>query len=720
MRFSAQRFQFIFKVGSLAVLLLLSIGFYCGLVQYVLLMNFWPALEGFSGLIFFFSVGIFIGFAIPDILRPKGKLPQPQDDIIERNLNVLVRYSYLIFAMAIIILLLMEFFLLRIFDRNITRLTSHFLFTPITWRIFCFMMPICFVLSLGIVSGLVCDFTYGFFVHFKYPTKIRAGAREIHRCICSITGLVLLSLASSWIAGFYYANLCSIRWEGLIAIPVILCLAVILLLLIEPEKHVENSDYFVSDNLERTESIPEYAANSSWFATIGIIVLSGLGFWFAIHLKYALINWVGALEAFSGHSVGLAIFILLSIGIGLEIGNALLSGNITRAHKAIIDGQSLTITLFGALAIVIVFLLSKVSAINIVPIIGSGGAVLFMLSLFAMMWAIAFAFAIPALAIGKANRFELWTAIGCRFAIGMMLGAIGYFCWHYVSGENLSALITGTLVAIVTGGIGMLYGGGRNDNDIDSSEDKKWSKFIYVISIVLLYVMIIISVVLIPLVRPVWLGRRGNKKVTIAEGTLAVASVVRNGRASLYWAGQEIYERSNKDVREELFELIRKIIKLNLGTDREKARCLFVGLPFVERKDIKRKLGIRSLEQIDIDEAVRKAELELMDIKYPVAIKQFDNIYCYHKPYDLVIAIGRNSCGKEITWPDGVKLFERLSELAVCPKRVWMISSDKIEQIFRLNTRYGGKLKTSTISGENQSWRISSLSSIIAILDNKH
>ncbi len=718
MRFSARKFQFVFKVKFVSSALLSAVGFYCGLVQYVLVRNFWPGVEVFSGLLFFFCVGIYVGFAIPDVFRPKDELPQSHSGGAERDFNILLKYSFVMFSLAILLVLFVGFLLLSAFDRNISVILSHFLFTLPMWRIFAFLVPSVFVTVCGVIAGLICDFTYGFLMHFEYPSNIRAGAYEVHRCVCSVTGLILLAIVSGWVFGFYCSNICGVRWSGLIAFPIIFCLLVILILLLESSNYSDYMSYRIFPEFKSLVPAPEYASEKSLFATFMAIVVSGLSFWFIIHLKYALMNWVGSLNTFSEYPVGLSVFVLISVAFGLRLGTLFLKADTSGRYMTIVGRQGFAITIFGASIIGVIFLLSKMSLYEGVAFINSGAGVLLSLGCLAVIWSIAFVFTVPALSIGRANRFELWTAIGCRFAVGMMLSSVAYLCWHYLRGGNLSALIAGILLSVITGGIAVIYGEPALCNNDVSVDKKSFGRVIYVASIVLLYVIIILAVATVPIVKPVWLGGRRDKSILIAEGDTSVAAGISGKSVELLWAKRSIDERVCVDKRNELLELMRRIVELSVSNDSNTVRCLFIGLPFIERKDVRDMFGYETIEQVDIDVALRTMELELTGIKYPVAINRFDKVYCYHRPYDVIIAMYRRTCGKELIWPDIIKLFGRLTDLAVSPEKVWIISVDmqsgnRLNSLSKVNDKYYVK----TITGKSSTWRIMSLSSSINLLD---
>ena len=716
MRFSVHKIWSVFKVKAVSTTLIFAIGFYCGLAQYILVKSFWPGVESFAGLVFFFGLGIFIGFAIPDIFRPEKVYQQLSGSGLNYNLNILVCNTFMVLAFAVLILMLWGFLVLKFVDEKLLFVYARFLFDITSWRLFAFIVPMIAVLATGIIFGLISDFAYSFLIHFECPDQIRAGSPNVQRCISSLTDWILLATVIGWSLGVYLADICSLRWQGLMTIPIICSLLVILFLLGEGFRMSKSSHhiYLPKPRLLPT-GLPELASKASACASLVAIILSGLVIWLTVHIKYSLLYWQGIFRPLLSQAVVLIFLISIFAGIGLKIGSSMF--NDKNRYMTTIDKQGISATVFGIAVMVVVFLMSRISECRIHFVSNAEIVLLLSFAIMSFVWGIAFASSIPAIAIGRANRFELWTTIGCRFTMGMMFCAIGYLLWWYLRGNNLSAIIAGALLAIVCGGIAIIYDEPIYGQTVQTRT--KVSRIIRFLAITSLYVIIILMVIAIPTIKSSWLKKRINgRQIEIAEGTSATASIVYdNDTSELLWANEIMYERSLGDVRSKTLSIIKRIIKLNAKHSNNQLECLLVGLPFIDRK-MKNTMPIAYLKQIDIDPALRKTELKMLNINYPVAIPFFCELYCYHRPYTLIIAMSKRSCERDLSWPDTKKLFSRLIHIAKRPEDVWLISFDKNKYTYSY-PNIGHSVRTIVIEDKSGRWRISTASPLINLLEEQ-
>jgi hypothetical protein len=400
-----------------------------------------------------------------------------------------------------------------------------------------------------------------------------------------------------------------------------------------------------------------------------------LGFfavWELIQWNYTLTNWFGASETFGNPTTLfiLGILSIASISIGLVAGYRFIPHKLN-LYLTILDRQGLSLALLGLgvilTAAVANHTLKAESLQTIVPFC----LLPFFLTLLAGVWGISLGLAIPGLAIGRTDRFDLWQALVSRLCIGILLAGIGYLIWQYFNPGNLIAMSAGAILVIATGGIAIIY---DDPASAPPERESPTGKLIHTSGVIFLYISLLIILLTVPTLKNDWLKSTHNRSVQIAESPAGTAGCINDSNSPIFWAGRyAIPERTEPHLRQEIFDLIRQIVE-----ERERSfflpmRLLFVGLPKLEKDSFFSKAN-RTIHEADIDESIRRMECHIRKLPLDsVNILTLPQLACRRNHYNLIITWLPSPWPQNEAWPSFASIADSLLSQAASSDVLWFL-----------------------------------------------
>ncbi len=661
MRFSSVTIWLGLKIRLMLAGLSAAVGCYYVISEQVLVRNFWPGVYSRLGMIFFFGLGMLFGLLIPKLSTQSGAMALLRN--YQKNSHP-IRFARKILAWLLcvmMVLFLLSLFVLYRIDKSVYVLPERFIFGEIGWNLLAFVVPAAVIGLIGIVTGLILDISFSLFIWLESPAIFNSNDRGLQSKICSVLCWILFGFAVGWAVGGFTSLRYSDRWWGLAMIPLIFCLMVILVSLIESSGELNFHPVV-------RRSVPEVVGRNSSYVGLSVVFLGWSAVWLSVHWKYALVSWVGT--PFSRNEQILEVFFLAVIsGIaGLKVAGRFFIGRKT-GYLNIIDRQGLAVAIFGLGVMLSAYMVDWFMHSSEMSDGQTQAMVPFILILLSFLWGSAIGLSVPPLAFGCTGRFDLWIEFSGRLLTGGVLSVPCYLVWDWVKGGNFLAICVCALAGITVGGITLIY----DDLAMKSPErHSKSGKLIHFFCVICLYLSLGIILLVVPELKAHWLRPFKNSQVMISEGEIASSALINNGTPSLRWANKRFPERTDLRSRDDLLEIAKKIINFREKQAGRRIDCLLVNLPFVSCDMFDSK--INRLEQIDIDPALRKLELEFLHKRFAGKVPNFSKLYEKHKPYDLVIVFlpdFRKDC---LFCPDGKKLLKRLLILAGRRENLWCIA----------------------------------------------
>ncbi|MFA5865113.1 MAG: hypothetical protein WC975_10560 [Phycisphaerae bacterium] len=669
MRFSLTTRWLSLKVRLIVAGLIFSIGFYCGVVHKILTQAFWPGSEIFAGIIFFFGFGLLMGFSLLE-LRGNVK-PLLKYGIADKELHpvVLARIVLPILAVTTLAFILLGNLVTFWLSAWAYTLPERFLLVRSSWRILAFMLPVSTTGLVGVFFALVLGLTFAIFVYLECPNHRRSEQPQVQQVIVSVLGWVLLTLTVSWAFGFYLTEIFVDRWWALVFVPVICCLSVIVICLVET---AGESDWFKHVRLRDSQlhnSSPELAGRTSRWAGFAVSFLGWLVVWNAIHWNYALSNWFGLGHPSPDQSIGLVILAALAAGVGIKLGFRY-SRVKPQRYMTIADRQGYCLVVLGISLILFAVFINHIMKAPHILTIYPPVLIPILLAVIAALWGISLGLTIPALAVGRPSRFDLWIELMKRIITGAMLAGPLYLLWQYAGAGNLLAISFASLLAIAFGGVVVIY----NESPFLSKKKKsKSAKFIHVGYILILYLGLGFIMVLVPHLKSSWLKPSADNDTYTGEGLAGVAYLLNNGSRELIWANRISFpERTVPALRQECEKIVTDIVKVIADNLNTRIRAMVVNLPALPAAAIQ-SLPVSSLEQFDIDSALRNLELKSLGIEQTADSGNILDLYCRQRPSHVVIAMLPQPWPNHQSWPSLPALLKRLVTLSQNTQNIWII-----------------------------------------------
>jgi len=717
MRFSATTLWMNVKARWIVSGLVFAVGFYGGLTHKVLVQAFWPGSEAFAGLTFFFGLGVFLGLTVPRVWA--RRLPILKPEVPDRELHPvsLARLLLSISAAAVLASVLIGAGLTRWIDGLAARLPERFLLDPITWKLLASLLPALAVLPTGVCLGLVLNLGFSVFVGLACPNHLRSEQPEVQKVIGSLGGWVLVCLGISWALGYFLSEAFLDRWFVLVLVPVISCLGVIFISLIDPGT---DSSWLKHDHSQTTtlvDSFPERAGPTSRGAGLVVILLGWLVPWSIAHWTYALSNWLGADRIGTDQGLPLAGLALMAGTSGIKLGIPRPSRKGRDTFLA--DRRGLVFAVMGIslmlAAMIVNFVLKAGTILTISPQI----VLPLLFAAIAFLWGINLGLIIPLLAVGRPNRFDLWVVLIRNLVLGAMFTGPMLLIWNALGGQNLLAIAFASLIAIAFGGVATIYHEPRPNGVRKSANCNRLPQ---IAAILFLYLSLAFIVVIVPHLKKSWLRPTFNGDVLADEAAAGVVYLIQRDPSELVWANRLSFpERTVPALRFEAGMMVSKILRRCAEHQDLLLTALLVGGPFLP-DGITADLPVRQIEQFDIDRSIRKMEFKFLGLDTDEPVSDLANlnqrpVHCY-----AAVAFVPDA------WPRGRPLphlglvIRRLIVQARHPDNVWIVSLVRSPQIAEyseagewIRQLTGRNPKTRIVKSKTEyQWRITTTSPLLA------
>jgi hypothetical protein len=666
------------KVRMLLTGLIFAIGFYFGLVHHVMSRTFWPGVHTLAGLLFFTGLGIVLGLNGPDAWRQTSSVFKPFFPNRHRHPFYLARTALAVLAMVVFVAILAGGFSTLWLTRLTLDLPQNFLLGPRLWKCLLFCLPALPAGSMGIVLGLTLDLAFALVVLIETPEPLHANRPRVQNNVRGLLALALMALTTGWPMGFCLAKFCPDRESGLILIPLITCLLVLLATLLEnPKKLITKNAPTPKNFLDK--SVPELASSTSTIAALIVSVLGGFAVWEIIHWNYALINWCGAANIFSNPITIFEIILLAgaSAGAGIFFGHRLIPPRLD-LYLTILDRQGLSLALLGIGSVITAAVANQTMKTCLLQTFIPYSIIPLLFLVLAFLWGLSLGLAVPGLAIGRPDRFDLWLEVVGKLGLGVLLAGPAYLIWQYSELGNLLALSAGALLAIAIGGVAMIY-----DTPVVSIglRESRTGRVLHTVGIFILYLALVFILSTVPSLKTGWLKSMRQQHTLIAEGPAGAACITSTPAPCLTWAGQLLLpERSDINLRLEVHELVDRIVTERKQTFYLPLRLLLVNLPYRDDKSLSDRKG-QTVNQVDIDKALRKSEIQFHHLTCPPDFPNMDfpELDYRRGHYNLVVAFLPTPWPREHAWPGSSMFAEKLIAQASDPEalRFLQIASDR-------------------------------------------
>jgi len=669
MRFSATTLWLDVKVRLTVTGLIFAIGFYGGLIHKIFTQAYWPGTEALAGLLTFLGLGTLLGLRLPRL--GENAIPRLKPGLLNRKDHpvALAGITFTLLTVIVLLMILVGALMTRQFAYSAAVLPERFVLNPFSWRLLTFLLPLIPAGTIGVLLGLILDLSFTLFIYRQCPNRLRSEQPEVLQVVCSLLIWIFLALGLSWLLGFYLAEIFLDRWFILILLPAIACLATILLSLMETQGESHYHKQIGTRANLLYSSFPELAGGTRIWASLSMVVLGWFILWNAIHWTYAVSNWYGADLVNPDQSLGMGILAVIAAVIGLKIGFALALKKAGRT--SIIDRQGSALAVLGIslmLAAVATNYVLKAEHILtlypqlVIPLVLAGQLTL---------WGISFGLIVPSLATGRPNRFDLWIELASKLTLGVILTGLLYLIWQYWEIGNLLAISLASLLAIAFGGVVIIY---NEPRDRQNRKKLRSARILHFSFIAALYLSLIFITVIVPHLKYSWFRPTMNSETIVSEGRAGVAYLSSNGKGELAWANRITFpDRVHPELRTESQALVRQIIKLSAEENSTSVRALIVGFPFLTSQSLT-DLPIRRLDQMDIDQAIRKLEFKYRDLDPNTPAPDLLDLSCRLSSYHVVIVMIPTPWPKGQTWPNAIFLLNRLFALSQSHRGVWIVS----------------------------------------------
>jgi len=669
MRLSVTTLWVDLKLRLIVTGLILAVGFYGGLIHKVLTQAFWPGTEALAGLIFFLGLGVLLGLHLPRI--GKRSIPRLKPGLLNTETNP-VAFAGLMFtllAAIVLITILLGSLITRALASGAPVLPERFVLNHFSWRLIAFLIPLLPAGLVGIIFGFILILAFTIFIYRDCPNHLRSEQPEVQSVISSLLILIFLGFGITWPVGFYLAEIFLDRWFILVLVPMIACLATMLVSLLE----TAGEAYYLKQIWSRANilytSFPEVAGRASLWASLSICLLGGLMVWNTVHWTYAISNWFAAAPIGPDQPIGINIPAVIAATIGIRIGFHV------AARKArgtsVVDLQGSALSILGLCVILASVIVNHVLKAGYIVTLYPQIVIPLVLIGLAFLWGGTFGVIVPALAMGRPSRFDVWIEIISKTTLGAMAAGILSFVWQHWGAGNLLAIALGSLLAIAFGGTIIIYNEPRPSPARRKGKSVKAAHFT---TIGILYLSLIFITIIVPHLKYSWLIPTLARDLTINEGRAGVAFFNADDPIELAWANRVCFpERINPALRTQNRSILRQIIRTSAEEKGASVRVLLTCMPFMP-DGVFSALPVQQLDQFDIDRSLRALEFKHLNIDPNTSTRDWLDLSCCQRPYDVVIAMIPTPWPRGQTWPNASFFLRRLCALARSPRGVWLIS----------------------------------------------
>lgn len=704
-----------FSLRAAAGSVCLAASFAGALLQAVLGLSYWPGNDATLGFAVFLVFGGLLGMAIPElwpgtqlifrlsVSRFSAKKKIDQLDLAQTAFSI----SIVLMLLATIV----GFGLCYLLAEAGMFWSQRFLVTGSTWRVIAFILPGISAWPMGIAFGLLVQLIYGVFVNLHCPDIVESSRPQLQRVLGSAIGWIVGSGIVGWLAGRAVSERYLSQWPELILISIILYLIGLFLAVTVRRAGKPGGRRSVKRLSHRgMAALPEVASPPSRSARLASFALGWVAIWAAAGWHFCWVNWYTGTET-NGQLPPPAYAILLlplAVLCGLGLGRWVTSPGPGRPLLTAVDRQGLALGVLGLFNLIMLpamLVWGKEqhlgSVAGLIPTVICVGLVL--------AWTFCVVVSLPALAIGRPNRFELWLAMGSSLATGALAGLGSLVVWYQAGAGNLVGLALVTIVSIAAGAVALIY-----DEPAAVKSARRGNTRLHLICLFFLYGILGAVVLIVPRLKSGWLKASQTDQIVLAETSSGCSFLIERGsRSEIIGPNRLAYPtRTDLDLRNELTRIVEAIAGSSLSdgaghsSNEDSFRASFssilLGLPYISSvssvsSDRQGKGVLRNCLQIDLARSLSEIETRA---RWEPGTQRGDLRLLRSRlgRFDLVVVLVPELSGPE-SFPVLAGLIRRAAELAASPDALWLITRGRAE------TRQKAKVLIEHISQLNRSER---------------
>jgi len=442
------------SLRATTLLFFLAGGFAAAMLQKVLNTALWPGNHAALGFALFLLLGGLLGLSLPELraaatpllqLQVRGEGAGRRPGQFQTAQTALTLCGLLLIVVAIVCSAATSL----IADSPLYW-SDRLALTRWSWPLLAMLLAGLPAWPLGVCLGLLVQLVYSGFVRLHCPTGLQASHPRVQHVLASAIAWMLAGLVAGFLLGNLSADRWFVRWHVLVLVPCLGWLAGMLPALARKTAAVPAQPDATEDQLPRPVSanLPEVATAPSQTALLAAGVLGWLGLWQAYHWHFALTNWFRD-PPMATRTMLLAVLLgPLAVMAGRFLHRHLCS-RIAPLRLTPIDRQGLSL---AVLALVNLICLPLTVAADASP-----ATTQLLLLLMLAIYVLCIECALPALALGRTSRFDLWSVLAKALAFGAVLAIGSLIVWHRTSTGNLAALALGSIIAIAAAGVALIY-----------------------------------------------------------------------------------------------------------------------------------------------------------------------------------------------------------------------------------------------------------------------
>ncbi len=672
-----------------------GVGFSAALMQQVLNVAYWPGNYAATGFGVFFTLGMLLGIALPEfwpiaypLLQADRVGSDPGKRVDQFNAAYAVLNSGIMVVLAVTVV---AAFLTTAAADRADYWSERFVLTETSWRAIATVVPAFPAWLVGAAFGGMLQFFYAAFIKLHCPQIVYSSDPSLLNVLSLAARWILVSLAAGWFVGHLAAVNSAERWQALILVPVILDLAGLAAGLVskggvpapEGETQVYPAELAV-------DSLPEVASAPSRSARLAVMAIGWLGVWLLAQWHFCWTNWNGP-DQTGVYWIGIVgVATLAAIVLGTRLTKWFVVAKVTRLLTPV-DRLGLGLAAFAVL---------HLAALPLVAHAPDGGGIAGVVVVFILILASYFMclnLSLPALAIGQPDRFDLWQSFGLSLIFGAIAATITLGVWQVAGGGNLVALALGSILAIATAGVTLIY----DEPHIRTTRlSKRSSALLHGVSFVILYAILGGAVLIIPNLRQPWMK---GPAVAVNEGPAGCAFLTSDAAdAKVIGTGSMFFPVfTDTDRRDELLKLIGHIFRRDNQADSRRKAALLLGLPPLSERELSDR-GLADCIQVGFDDRANQ-----------MASGATENVVTLrlYRPHFSFVVILVPTIRSQRAMPVVTSLVMRAGRLASGESGIYMIVGDdddiQVTRAIKLARQAGlTRLSRLNLEGEVGKWTV--------------